>query len=129
MSDGNRTKVECADPILRVENMPATVRHYVDVLGFENANWGNDDFTSVNRDRAGIYLCRGDQGHRGSWVWVGVEDAEALFQELKAKGAKIRQPPRNYPWALEFHIEDLDGNVLRVASEPKENRPYDTWIA
>jgi predicted enzyme related to lactoylglutathione lyase len=120
---------ECANPILRVENMPAAVRYYVDVLGFENASWGNDDFTSVNRDRAGIYLSRGDQGHTGAWVWVGVEDAEALFEELQFKGARIRRPPRNYPWALEFHVEDPDGNVLRMASEPKEDRPYDTWMA
>ena len=128
MSEGNRTKFEGAGPILRVENMVAAVEYYVDVLGFENASWGNQDFTSVNRDRAGIYLCR-DQGHAGTWVWVGVEDAQLLYEELRSKGAKIRHPPRNYPWALEFHVEDPDGNVLRMGSEPREDQPYDEWMA
>jgi len=110
---------EGSQPILRVENMQASVRFYVDLLGFKNAPWGSDDFTSVNRDRAGIYLCRGDQGRGGAWVWIGVEDAEKLHEELKARGVAIRLPPTNYPWALEMQIEDPDGNVLRLGSEPR----------
>jgi len=64
MSDSKQAPVyfEGGQPILRVENMEASVRFYVDLLGFKNANWGNDEFTSVNRDRVGIYLCRGGQG-------------------------------------------------------------------
>jgi catechol 2,3-dioxygenase-like lactoylglutathione lyase family enzyme len=55
-----RVRFEGSQPILRVENMQASLRFYVDALGFENVNWGTDDFTSVSRDRAAIYLCRGD---------------------------------------------------------------------
>jgi hypothetical protein len=50
---------------------------------------------------------------------VGVEDAEALFAEFSAKGARIRSPPQNFDWAYEFQIEDPDGHVLRFGSEPK----------
>jgi predicted enzyme related to lactoylglutathione lyase len=107
--------------------MAAAVRYYIDMLGFTNAPWGNEFFTSVNRDRAGIYLCKGAQGHTGAWAWVGVENAAKLYEELKPKGAKIHHAPRNYPWALEFHVEDPDGNVLRFGSEPDENRPWDEW--
>jgi|SRR5215475_5561164 len=125
-----RTRVEGADPILSVANMAAAVRYYVDVLGFENAPWGDEAFTSVSRDRAGIYLCAGEyQGRPGAWVWVGVEDAMMLYEELKASGARLRHAPRNYPWAFEFHVEDLDGNVLRVGSEPQANLPYEEWMA
>jgi len=115
----DRVHFEGSQPILRAENMQASVRFYVDLLGFKNAPWGSDDFTSVNRDRAGIYLCRGDQGRGGAWVWVGVEDAEKLHEELKARGVTIRMPPTNFPWALEMQIEDPDGNVLRLGSEPR----------
>ena len=107
-------------------SLKATLNHiviidwfYVDALGFENVNWGTDDFTSVSRDRAAIYLCRGDQGRGGAWVWIGVEDAEKLHAELKARCVTIRMPPTNYPWALEMQIEDPDGNVLRLGSEPR----------
>lgn len=114
-----RVRFEGSQPILRVENMEASLRFYVEVLGFENASWGTDDFTSVSRDQAGIYLCRGGQGRGAAWVWIGVEDAEKLHEEFKARGVAIRLPPTNFPWALEMQIEDPDGNVLRLGSEPK----------
>jgi predicted lactoylglutathione lyase len=118
-----RTKFEGSSPILSVKDMAASVRYYVDVLGFKDAPWGNDDFTSVNRDRAGIYLCRGGQGQAGTWVWLGVEDAAALYEEYKANGAKILQSPQNYSWAYEMRVEDPDGHVLRFGSEPRADQP------
>jgi len=114
-----RVRFEGSQPILRVENMEASLRFYVDLLGFKNASWGSADFTSVNRDRAGIYLCRGDQGLGRAWIWIGVEDVEKLHEECKARGVKIRVPPTNHSWALEMQVEDPDGNVSRFGSEPK----------
>jgi hypothetical protein len=107
--------------------MSLSVRYYVDVLGFRNAPWGNDDFTSVNRDQAGIYLCRGGQGQPGTWAWIGVDDVQILYDEYKASGAKIRHAPLNFPWALEMKVEDPDGHVLRFGSEPLSDRPFDAW--
>jgi catechol 2,3-dioxygenase-like lactoylglutathione lyase family enzyme len=52
-------RFEGSQPILRVEKMETSLRFYVDLLGFKNADWGSDDFTSVSRDRAAIYLCQG----------------------------------------------------------------------
>lgn len=98
--------------------MQTALRFYVDLLGFENASWGNEDFTSVSRDRAAIYLCRGGQGRGGAWIWVGVEDAQGLYEGYAARGVKILEGPTNYAWALEFRVEDPDGNVIRFASEP-----------
>ena len=122
-----KTRFEGAAPVLRVTNMTASVRYYVDVLGFRNADWGSDDFTVVRRDGAGIYLCRGAQGCRGTWAWIGVEDVATLYDEYKASGAKIHGAPRNYPWALEMHVEDPDGHVLRFGSEPLADRPFEPW--
>jgi len=124
------TRLEGSTPILRVSDMAASLRYYVDVLGFTNAPWGNDEFTCVSRvDRAGIYLCRGGQGQPGTWVWVGAADVEALYEEFKASGAKIRHAPQNYPWALEMKVEDPDGHVLRFGSEPRADRPFENFTA
>ena len=112
-----RVAFEGSQPILRVENMQASLHFYVDIMGFKNAAWGDDGFTSISRDRAAIYLCRGDQGRGGAWVWIGVEDVEKLHDECKTRGVTIRLPPTNYPWAREMHVEDPDGNVLRFGSE------------
>jgi hypothetical protein len=89
-----RTKFENSQPILKVADMSVSIRYYVDVLGFKNADWGDARFTSVNRDRGGIYLCQGGQGHAGTWVWIGVEDVEALYKEYKASGARFADPPK-----------------------------------
>ena len=122
-----RTKFERAVPILRVSDMAASVRYYTEVLGFANADWGSEHFTAVLRGAASIFLCRGSQGQPGTWAWVGVEDAAALYEEYLQSGARVRHPPRNYPWALEIHVEDPDGHILRFGSEPFCDRPYDDW--
>ena len=114
-----RTRFEHADPILNVTEMRRTLRYYLDVLGFTNAEWGGDDFTCVTRDGASIYLCQGDQGHPGTWVWLGVDDVEVLHEEYKKSGAMILQPPVNFPWACEMRVGDPDGHVLRFGSDPK----------
>jgi predicted enzyme related to lactoylglutathione lyase len=121
MQDPKQTPVffEGSQPILRVEDMNASLHFYVDQLGFKNVHWGTDEFTSVNRDRAGIYLCKGSQGAGKAWIWIGVADVEKLQDEIKARGVAIRMPPTNYPWALEMHVEDPDGNVIRFGSDPK----------
>lgn len=118
MNSEESVRFENSQPILRVENMAASLRFYVGLLGFQNASWGSEDFTSVNRDQAGIYLCRGGQGAGGAWIWIGVEDVAKLREEFAARGVAIRMEPRNFPWALEMHVEDPDGNVIRFGSEP-----------
>jgi len=59
-------------------------------------------------------LCEGGQGHAGTWVWIGVEDVEPLYEEFKRADAKIAMPTTNYPWALEIRVEDPDGHVLEA---------------
>lgn len=114
-----RATFERANPILRVADLRRSLRYYVEVLGFTNAEWGGDDFTCVSRDGADIYLSVGDQGQPGTWVWIGVSDAEALHEEYKANGAVILHPPENFPWACEMKVRDPDGHVLRLGSDPK----------
>ncbi len=116
-----------AAPVFRVTSVAAAVEYYVSPLGFRH-NWGTGGFASVSRDGCTIFLSEGDQGHFGTWVWIGVNDASSLEAELRAKGAKIRHPPTNYPWAYEMQVEDLDGNVLRLGSDKLEGQAYGEWL-
>ncbi len=114
-------------PILRVQKLPASIDYYVGILGFK-LDWHEPGImASVSRDRCNLMLCEGDQGNPGSWVWIGLGDVETLFAEYQKKGAKVRHPPTNYPWACEMQIEDPDGNVLRLGSEPKKDEPFGEW--
>jgi uncharacterized glyoxalase superfamily protein PhnB len=118
-------------PILRVTDLTASLDYYTRVLGFA-LNWRDDDgnaFASVTRGRCDLFLSVGDQGHPGSWVWIAASDADALYDELRARGARVRHPPTNYPWgSREMHVEDLDGNVLRLGSENKPGEPFGDWL-
>jgi hypothetical protein len=116
-----------AIPVFRVENLRVAMDYYIAVLGF-HYNWGNEGFASVSRDRCNLFLCEGDQGHPGTWAWVGVEDAAALEAEYRTKGARIRHPATNYPWAYEMQIEDLDGNVLRFGSDSIRGQPFGEFL-
>ena len=118
---------EGVTPILRVKDVSASIEYYVRVLGFK-LDWQGPYFASVSRGKCHIFLSQGDQGHIGGWVWIGVEDATTLFGEYRSAGAKIRHPPTNYSWAYEMQVEDIDGNVLRLGSEPKENEPFGEWL-
>lgn len=120
-------RFEGQTPILRVSNIDASLEHYVKKLGF-TVNWQGPYFACVSRDKCRIFLSLGDQGHFGGWVWIGVEDAAALWEEYKRTGARIRHEPTNYEWAYEMQVEDIDGNILRLGSDPKENEPYGEWL-
>ncbi|HEY3283120.1 MAG TPA: VOC family protein [Armatimonadota bacterium] len=125
--DAGRTRCECTIPILSVTDLQATIDYFVRVLGFKK-DFDSPEFASVSRNGSAIYLSRGGQGQPGAWVWMGVEDAEAIYQEYQASGALIDHEPRNYPWALEFRVKDPDGNTLRIGSEPRTGEPYDQLL-
>src|SRR5262245_31368428 len=104
-------RVESVTPILRVRSLPASLEHYTKVLGFR-VDWEEPGVMgAVSRNGGGIMLCQGAQGQPGTWLWVGVTDADLLHEELRASGATVRLAPTNYPWAYEMHVEDLDGHV------------------
>jgi catechol 2,3-dioxygenase-like lactoylglutathione lyase family enzyme len=113
--------VEAVTPILNVSDMNRSLRFYVDLLGFKNAEWGDENFTSVSREGGTILLCKDGQGQPGTWIYVGVANAREVFDDLSAKGVTmILEGPTNKPWALEVNLEDPDGHVLRFGSEPEE---------
>ena len=115
-------------PILRVENLDASVAYYTGVLGF-TVDWSDRIFGQVTRGDTHLMLSQGDQGHAGTWAYVGVSDADALLAEIAPRGAIVRHPPTNYPCgARELHVSDPDGNVLRFGSEATPGEPIGDWL-
>jgi catechol 2,3-dioxygenase-like lactoylglutathione lyase family enzyme len=114
------------NPILHVADVAASIEYYVDKCGFKR-NWQTDIFASVYRGDVNLFLCSDEQGQSGSWLWINVEDADSLFAEYTASGAKIRNPPQNFAWGYELQVEDLDGNVLRLGSDRKDG-PLGVWL-
>lgn len=92
--------LEGVTPILRVQDLAASIGYYVPKLG-SRMNRGFPDegtsfFASISRGKCCLFLSEGDHGHPGNWVWIGAGNVEALAEEFKASVAKIRNPPTNY---------------------------------
>lgn len=50
------------------------------------------------------------------------------MRNTRRREQKIRHPPTNYSWALEMQVEDLDGNILRLGSDPRAGEPDGEWL-
>ena len=60
-----------ASPILRVNNLDASIRYFCETLGF-SLDWQDPThFASVSRGDANLMLSVGDQGSPPAWVWIG----------------------------------------------------------
>ena len=122
------TEMASATPILRVASLDASLPYYLDVLGF-TLKWRAGGVAEVRRGKAALMLCEGDQGQPGTWLWVAVADADVLHDELRARGARIRTAPANYPWgSREFQVADPDGHVLRFGSDLRAGEPMGEWL-
>jgi uncharacterized glyoxalase superfamily protein PhnB len=123
----SRASLGGVTPILSVESLDTSVSYYVEQLGFL-LQWRNGMVASVARDRTSLMLCEGDQGHAGTWVWIAATDVDALYTELKDRGARLRHSPANYPWgSRECQVTDPDGHVLRFGADLKPGEAFGDW--
>ncbi len=127
MRESLKNNFGSATPVFRVRDVDASVTYYLSALGFELRWRAGDGFACVARENCSIFLTNDNQSQPRMWVWIGVQDVRALHTQYLASGAKIRNPPNNFEWALEMQVEDLDGNVLRIGSDPDKEQPLGTW--
>ena len=120
-------KVTSLAPQFLVDDMSAAIAYYRDRLGFETDFVYESFYASVSRDGFSIHLkCApktvADRTHRKQNehldAYVGVSGIEALFDELKSKGAHIIRALEERPWGCkDFYVEDPDGYLLCFSEE------------
>jgi uncharacterized glyoxalase superfamily protein PhnB len=106
--------------------MRVSVDYYVKQLGFQLSwDWGDPaTFACVTRGDVSLFLSEKNQGVRGTWLFIDVDDVDRLFREYSGSGARIAKPPTDYPWGRrEMLVEDPDGHCLRFASAPTGKPP------
>jgi hypothetical protein len=122
---GSKARFQGVNPHFVVGNVVATAEYYRDVFGFKilGVYFEPPVFAMVGRDDVVIQFGRVDSGETvapnrkrreealDAYVWV--DDVDALYTELKAKGAKILEGPvlRFYK-CYELVVEDLNGYCL-----------------
>jgi catechol 2,3-dioxygenase-like lactoylglutathione lyase family enzyme len=111
--------IERVIPVLAVRSIKRSLEFYRKILGFE-LEWGGGEgetVGSIARDGQSIMLS--EEANTGpSLVWIGLKD-DSLFEFCKREKVKVVLEPRNMPWAYEMKIEDPDGNVLWLGTEPR----------
>ena len=103
-------------PELPFHNVPAAIEYYRDVLGF-HVNYRQDDLGVMDRDAITVLLIARPAKHSGVGSFeVYVDDADTLYAELGAKGARVQVSPVSHPWGLrDFQVLDLEGNRITFA--------------
>ena len=100
-------------PELPLDDVPAGVAYYRDVLGF-TVNYAQHDIGVMDRDKVRVLLIARTDHHRGiGSCYVYVQNADELHVELVAKGANVQGEPVSRPWGLrEFPVLDPEGNRI-----------------
>ena len=120
-----------AAPVLGVRSVAEAADYFEKVLGFacpgglHGADGEPPVYAVMRRDGSEVHLqIRRREvfaGPRGSFegdAYVFVDDVDALFEELKSRGATILRPPMDEPYGLrDFTIETPDGHRVAFASD------------
>ena len=125
-----KARLKAINPHFIVRDVVTAAEHYRDILGFQILGYfGNPPvFAMVARDQAEIHFGKVDEGAEvspnvnrrkiGLDAYVWVDDLDALYAELQAKGASILEKPvlRIYN-CYEMVVEDPFGFRLAFSQD------------
>jgi lactoylglutathione lyase len=112
--------------VLFVKDLDRARDFYRNVMGLEFAHdhdsfeLGPDAFLLIDHATADDLLSRADVDHepaRGarSVIVTEVEDVDAAYEELRAKGVEFIRTPQDRHWGMRCaHFTDPDGNVWEI---------------
>ena len=115
-------------PQLPVSDVRAAQDYYRDVLGFQIAWIWLDDYGAVYNGDVQIYFTKVDGPRPSMCCCADVEDADAVYETYRARGAKIVSEIETKPWGMrEFTIEDPNGHLFRVGHGVKNVSEIDEF--
>ncbi|NQZ69643.1 MAG: VOC family protein [Lentisphaeria bacterium] len=132
MSESKKPDFKFVTPILCVNNVADSLKHYEDILGFkiewawseEGFGTGLPTFACVVRGDISYFLAEQSQGTPGAWSSLFLDnrdDLDAIYNEYQASGAKILEAPEDKSWGMrEMLVEDIDGNKFRIGCSLEE---------
>ncbi len=108
--------IESVIPILYSDDVTRSIKFYTEVIGF-NDYWIWEEaptFGGVVDGNTTIFFCKGDQGHKGTWLAINVDNVDEYYEAIKDR-ADILSPPDTKSWSMrEMLVKDPDGHILRI---------------
>jgi catechol 2,3-dioxygenase-like lactoylglutathione lyase family enzyme len=117
--------LNASEAIFAVADVPATIRFYRDILGFESEwTWGDPpNFGGVRWSGFQIMFCLQPElaarveGHQHG---IFLDDPDALYAMHRSRGAPILSEIENKPWGIrEYTVRDPNGYHLRFSGPLK----------
>ena len=118
-------KLLASAPVLLVKDVVASANYYRDCVGFRYDEFYGEPpcFCICDRDGMRLMLAQVNdaaqikpfwQIRENTWnAYFWVDAADALYEEMKAKGTKMDYGPCTQPYNVrEFGIQDLDGHDI-----------------
>jgi uncharacterized glyoxalase superfamily protein PhnB len=115
-------------PVLIVPEVREALDYYRDKLGFDVETWEPAPATYgyARRDGYSIHLAQGEPARPNSEVvqpdlfdvYIGVDDVNAIYEELQGRGADLLHEPIERPWAMrEIRVQDPFGYILAFGQQ------------
>ena len=142
--ESDQHNIQYSTPLFMVSNMEASLKFYVDGLGFKIRNtWtpkGKIEWCWLQREGGSIMLqearvtaekpyLSGNKPGAGLSIWFQCKDSLVLYHEFLDSGIKADEPfVGNGLWDL--HLADPDGYNVHFESQtdvPEETR-YSDWL-
>jgi uncharacterized glyoxalase superfamily protein PhnB len=116
-------------PVLVVRDIERSLAYFRDALGFDLAFiYGEPTFyAGVCRGSVTIHLQSATSTDRQpgqAGISIFTSDVDALYEELRERGAEIVKPPADYDYGMrDFDVRDPDGNALCFGTESRGADP------
>ena len=97
---------------------------YEDFLGVEAVAYGGGLFALTG---TALHLAPGapGTGRGGTGVYFHVDDVDAAYQELTARGYRFNEAPYDIPVGRLVTLNDPDGNIVGLEDRSKGGLPVD----
>jgi catechol 2,3-dioxygenase-like lactoylglutathione lyase family enzyme len=121
------------DHLLAVFDLADTLRYYEDVLGFSQAwRWqGGERYGGINRDDVRVMFSQAPElasRVRRAPVFLEVDDIESLYDEHRARGARVIDSLEERGFGRSYAVEDINGYALHFVERDVSRAPAPGFI-
>ena len=119
-------KTQGSTSVFRVENLEASLRHYREILGFEEV-FRFEHYAGLKLGEVTLHLTDHSIYPRpigGGAVYIYCDEVDSYHEQIARNGAEVKATPENRPYGMrDFTVMDPDGNLVHFGCEVHPSQP------